>query len=79
MKAKDVKIGDIYAAKVSGNRTTVRIANEHPTKGWEAVNLATGRTVRILTAARLRPITNPKPEELAGKDGPKSVSGLFKI
>ena len=32
----------------------VRIDRESPYGGWDATNLATGRSVRIRTAARLR-------------------------
>ena len=54
MKKADVKIGGVYAAKVSGNLVRVRIDREVAYgKGWEGTNLATGRQVRIKTAARL--------------------------
>ena len=33
---------------------SVRIDRESPYGGWDATNLATGRTVRVRTAARLR-------------------------
>jgi hypothetical protein len=67
MKAKDVKVGGLYRAKVSGGVTKVRIdreAGEVETGspefprwrhgGWHATNMATGRQVRIRTASRLR-------------------------
>lgn len=55
MIKRDVEIGGVYRAKVSGNCVKVRI--ECPLKqGWLAINLITGRDVRIRTAARLTQI-----------------------
>lgn len=54
MKKSQVQIGDSYVAKVSGILAVVWIAHENPHGGWNAVNVATGRVVRIRTAARLR-------------------------
>jgi len=54
MKKKDVKIGSEYLCKVSGKMATVRITAESRYGGWDAVNLATKRTVRIRSAQRLR-------------------------
>lgn len=56
-----VKVGRIYVAKVSGKRTTVRIVSESPYGGWDAVNLDTGRGVRIRTAGRLHAYLDPSP------------------
>jgi hypothetical protein len=54
MLKKDIKVGASYAAKVSGTVQVVKITAEHPAKGWVGVNVRTGRTIRILSAARLR-------------------------
>lgn len=54
MKARDVEIGSVYTAKVSGRVVNVRITAECPYGGWYAVNELTNKTVRIRTAARLR-------------------------
>lgn len=54
MKKADVEIGGNYVAKVSGKLVAVRIDRPSPYGGWDATNLATGRSVRIRTAARLR-------------------------
>ena len=54
MKGKDVEIGKVYAAKVSGVITEVQITGPHTSYGWSAVNLRTGRPVRIRSAQRLR-------------------------
>lgn len=53
MKKSEVKIGSVYRAKVSRRRVEVRIDYELPRVGWNATNLATGRTVRIKGAGRL--------------------------
>jgi hypothetical protein len=54
MKKKEVTVGETYVAKVSGRITAVRITSENPYGGWMAVNVSTGRPIRIRTAARLR-------------------------
>jgi len=54
MKKRDVEIGKHYLAKIGGRLTTVKIVAESVYGGWEAVNTATGRRVRIKTAGRLR-------------------------
>lgn len=54
MEKNQVIIGHTYAAKVSGQVVRVRITSESRYGGWDAVNLATGRAVRIKSAARLR-------------------------
>ncbi len=55
MKKKEIVIGEKYIAKVSGRAVVIRIAAESKYGGWEAVNLTTGRAIRIKTAARLTP------------------------
>jgi len=54
MKKSEVEIGGVYVAKVSGRLVAVRIDHEAPSRGWYGTNLRTGRTIRILSAARLR-------------------------
>jgi hypothetical protein len=53
MKKADVKIGGVYSANVSGNKTKVRIDAESRGGGWTATNLATNKKVTIRTAQRL--------------------------
>lgn len=55
MKKKEIVIGEKYIAKVSSKTSVVRIMAESRYGGWDAVNLATGRAIRIRTAARLSP------------------------
>lgn len=69
MKKANVEIRGVYVAKVSGQIVKVRIDRESPYGGWDATNLATGRAIRIRSAARLRghaatrsSSNDPKPE-----------------
>ncbi|MEW6737640.1 MAG: hypothetical protein AB1489_40545 [Acidobacteriota bacterium] len=61
MKKADVKIGNIYVVKVSGKLTTVRLTRPSPYGGYEGINVATGRKVRIKSAAKLRYEATEKP------------------
>ena len=54
MQKHNVKIGATYLVKVSGRLARVRLTREHDRGGGDGVNLATGREIRIRTAARLR-------------------------
>jgi hypothetical protein len=54
MKRQDVQTGSTYIVKVSGVLAKVRLTAESPYGGWRGTNLATGREVRIRSAARLR-------------------------
>ena len=67
MQKNNVKVGTTYIVKVSGTLAKVRLTREHPRGGWDGTNLATGREIRIRTAARLRSEANPaqgiSPEE----------------
>jgi len=54
MKKEQVKIGQVYAAKVTGKIVPVRITGESPHGGWDAINVRTNRPVRIKSAQRLR-------------------------
>ena len=58
MKKDQVRVGAVYTAKVSGGIAEVRITGEkwkgEKHVGWEAVNTATNRPVRIRSAQRLR-------------------------
>jgi len=54
MKKNEVQVGKQYIAKVSGKLVPIQILEESRRGGWVAKNVATGRTVRVKTAARLR-------------------------
>jgi hypothetical protein len=54
MKQADVKVGGVYAAKVSGKVVPVHIDAENAHGGWTGTNQATGKQVRIKSAQRLR-------------------------
>ena len=74
MKAKEVEIGGIYAARISGKIVPVRLESELD-GGWHATNMRTGKTVRIKSARKLRcpwP-TEGATEEKAVSTGAKAV------
>lgn len=54
MKKDNVKLGQTYACKVSGNVVPVRLDKESPHGGWLGVNMATRKEVRIKSSQRLR-------------------------
>jgi len=54
MKKSEVRVGSVYAAKVSDKLVEVRIDGENRHGGWNATNLATGKKVHIKSAQRLR-------------------------
>ena len=58
MKKNEVKLGGTYKTKVSGNLVSVKITHENPHGGWDGLNLATKKTVRIKSAKRLRGVVN---------------------
>jgi hypothetical protein len=62
MQKHNVQIGTTYIVKVSGTLAKVRLTGEHPRGGWYGTNLATGREIRVRTAARLRSEVKPAGE-----------------
>jgi hypothetical protein len=54
MKKSEVEIGKLYTAKVTNKLVQVRIEAESRYGGWDAINLATGKKIRIQSAQRLR-------------------------
>jgi hypothetical protein len=54
MKKVEISIGGLYVAKISERLVIVKIKDESSYGGWDAVNTATGRVVRIRSAAKLR-------------------------
>ena len=54
MKKNEIKVGEVYRCKVSGNLADVRITGENPHGGWDGVNTLTNRKVRIKSVQRLR-------------------------
>ena len=56
MLNKEIRMGQVYLANVSGRRVPVWIVHCYtgtPRAGWWAKNLVTGRDVRILSGRRL--------------------------
>ena len=75
MKNAEIKIGGVYRAKVSDKLTDVRIDRTNPHGGWDGTNLATGKTIRIKSAQRLRSPSKTKAASTASagaKDDAKS-------
>jgi len=60
MKKHEVKVGAKYLAKVSGKVVPVCITGTSGHGGWDAVNEATGKEVRIKSAQRLRGEAKPR-------------------
>jgi hypothetical protein len=66
MNERQVKLERVYTAKVTNREVSVRIDEKHPDGGWKAINLSSGKPVRVKTAARLgREVT--KAELKSGK------------
>ena len=54
MRKASVKVGGVYAAKVSNTVVPVRLDEESPRGGWNGTNMKTGKNIRIKSAQRLR-------------------------
>jgi hypothetical protein len=54
MKKNNVKLGSVYAVKVSGSVVPVRLDREHSQGGWTGTNMKTRKEVRVKSAQRLR-------------------------
>lgn len=63
MATKDIQIGKCYDLKVGKNTTAVRIMKAVPKGGWEALTLATNKTVVIKSADRIAGPHNPKADK----------------
>ena len=61
MKKREIRVGAVYCARISGRLVPVQITGESRYGGWDAINRKTGRTVRIKSAAKLRYEVVPKP------------------
>jgi HB1, ASXL, restriction endonuclease HTH domain len=72
MKKDQVRIGNLYSAKVSGGVVPVRITEEvwlgEKHAGWKGVKTATGHAVRIKSAQRLRAQVGPAGAKAAKLD-----------
>ena len=78
MKKAQVKVGGVYAAKVSGKVVQVRLDSESRYGGWEATNLATKKRVRVKSAQRLRyavPAKGDASAKAAAKDATRANVG----
>ena len=77
MQKKSIQIGTTYIVKVSGKLTRVRITGQSPHGGWSGTNLATGREIRIRTAARLR--SEAKPSQRISSDEARKIVDAIKF
>ena len=71
MQKHSVKIGTTYIVKVSDKLAKVRLTREHERGRWYGTNLATGREIRIRTAARLR--SEVKPARVISQDAARQI------
>jgi hypothetical protein len=67
MKKNEIKVGEVYSAKVSDRVVPVRIDSVNSHGGWNATNTATGRRIHIKSPQRLRRAVTPK---AAKRDAP---------
>jgi len=79
MKKSEIRIGEIYRVKVSGTIANVRITGESPYGGWDGVNVATKRKVRIKSAQRLRGLATTKKAAAVGKTAPGKTEAKAKV
>lgn len=75
MKKADVKVGGVYAAKVSDKIVPVRIDRTHSSGGWVGTNQDSGREVRIKSAQRLRGPWPTAHEPTGGAQGEEETQG----
>jgi len=52
MNENQIKIDRVYTAKVKNREVSLRIDEKHSDGGWITTSLASGKRVRIKTAAR---------------------------
>jgi hypothetical protein len=79
MKKNEVKVGGEFIAKVSGKLVQVRIDRENPHGGWDSTNMVTKKSVRIMSAQRLRARAGVAPRkpvmsETAAREVTKAVT-----
>lgn len=85
MKRSEVKVGAVYAVKVSGRMTLVRLVSERVSRlsgraYWVGVNLKTRREVMIRSAQRLRRevgMVNPAPVSAGSGVGAPGAEGML--
>jgi hypothetical protein len=65
MKLEHIKIGNVYDIKVGNNTSAVRITQPIAAGGFEAVTLATNKTLVIKSAGRVVGPHNPKADKQA--------------
>ena len=73
MKKDNVKVGQVYAAKVSGAVVPVRLDRESPHGGWLGTNMTTRKEVRIKSSQRLRGLWPKKTMPIVAEKGQTKV------
>lgn len=53
MHSSDILLGQLYRGQLHRRVTIVRLLTENPAGGWDAIDIATGNSVRIESANRL--------------------------
>jgi hypothetical protein len=54
MRAHNVHVGDVYQISISGRPAQVRVMQALPGGGYHAVNVKTGRAIRLRSGRRLK-------------------------
>jgi len=73
MKKDNVKVGQVYAVKVSGNVVPVRLDKVSPHGGWLGTNMTTRKEVRIKSSQRLRGLWPKKAMPIVADKGEGKV------
>jgi hypothetical protein len=54
IKKAEVALGDVYAMRVSGTWSQVRVESVNPYGGWFCMNLRTNRRIHVRSAVRFK-------------------------
>ena len=69
MKKENVKLGCVYACKVSGEVQPVRLDKENPHGGFDGTNMKTRKPVRVKSTQRLRGLWPKKTMPIVADEG----------
>jgi len=78
VKKQQIVVGQTYLCKVGRQVTEVRVTGESRFGGWDAVNVKTGRSVRIKSAQRLRAAVRQGEGPAQGARGAKKAAKATK-
>ena len=71
----DVEPGCTYAAMVGAALCPVRIVSEHPSGGWNAINVRTRRRVRVRSVRKLHCLTAAQAEAVERIEAARRAAG----